>query len=157
VGARGDERDVSAAGHHGLMPPRDRPPAGPRGRAGASAEASAATHLAALGWTVLARNVRVGPDEIDLVARTPEPRCELVVVEVRGRSGPAFGSALESVDAPKVRRLYRALAALRRTGHPSVGPGPLMCPFRVDLVTMRRTRSGGWAVESHLRGLEPPG
>lgn len=138
------------------MPPRDRPPTGPRGRAGAAAEAAAAAHLVALGWTVLARNVRVGPDEIDLVARAPEPRCELVVVEVRGRSGPAFGSPLESVDGPKVARLYRAMAALRRDGHPSVGPGPLTHLSRVDLLTMSRTRSG-WAVEAHLRGLEPPG
>ena len=139
------------------MSPEDRPPAGPRGQTGASAEAAAASHLVARGWTVLARNVRVGRDELDLLACTPAPERELVAVEVRGRSGPGFGSGLESVDASKVARLYRAAAALRQTGHPSLGPGPLPRPLRVDLLVLRRTGSGGWIVEAHLRGLEPPG
>jgi putative endonuclease len=135
----------------------DHPPAGPRGRTGASAEAAAAAYLTAHGWTVLARNVRIGRDELDLVACSPAPEHELVAVEVRARTGSAFGSGLESVDGPKVARLYRATAALRRCGHPSLGPGPLRRPLRVDLLSLRRAGSGAWVVEVHLRGLEPPG
>lgn len=138
------------------MSPQERPPAGPRGRTGASAETAAAAHLTALGWRILARNVRVGRDELDLVAWTPAPEHELVVVEVRARAGSAFGSGLESVDARKVARLYRAVGALRRSGHPALGPGPLAQPVRVDLVVLRRAPSGAWVVEAHLHGLEPP-
>ena len=137
------------------MDPDTRTPAGPRGRTGASAEAAAAAWLVESGWTVLARNVRVGRDELDLLAR--DTRGDLVVVEVRARSGPAFGSGLESVDARKVARLYRAAARLGRCGHPALGPGPWARPLRVDLVTLRRKAGGSWHVEEHLRGLEPPG
>lgn len=136
------------------MEPDARTPAGPRGRTGASAEAAAAAWLTRSGWVVLAQNVRVGRDELDLLAR--DPRGEGVVVEVRARSGAAFGSGLESVDAHKVARLYRATANLRRVGHPALGPGPWPRPLRVDLVTLRRDPRGAWHVEEHLRGLEPP-
>jgi putative endonuclease len=137
------------------MQPRARPPAGPRGRTGASAEDAAARWLAAQGWTIVARNVRVGRDELDLLAR--DPQHTTVVVEVRARSGPAFGSAAESVDTRKVARLYRAAARLRRFGHAVAGLDPATAPLRVDLLTLRRDRGGGWRVDGHLRGLEPPG
>ena len=136
------------------MLPEDRPPSGPRGRTGAEAEAAAAAHLVAHGWIILARNVHIGRDELDLVARDPDRA--LVVVEVRARSGSAFGTGVESVDARKVARLYRAAGALRRDGHPALGPGALTHPLRVDLVTLRRHASGAWRVEAHIRGLEPP-
>ena len=132
----------------------ERTPAGPRGRIGAAAESAAADRLRQDGWTILARNLRVGGHELDLLAR--DPLDALVVVEVRARSGPAFGSGLESVDARKVARLYRAAAMLRRSGHPAVGPGPLAQPLRVDLLTLRRAGDGSWQVEAHLHGLEPP-
>lgn len=132
-----------------------RPPSGPRGRIGAAAEAAAAEYLVAQGWKVVARNIRIGRDELDLLAHTPPPR-ELVVVEVRARSGPAFGAAVESVDGRKVARLYRAAAALRRSGHPVLWPGPLPRVIRVDLITLRRRGSSDWTVEAHLQGLEPP-
>lgn len=137
------------------MQPAARPPAGPRGRTGALAEDAAARWLIRSGWTILARNVRVGRDELDLLARDPQDAA--VVVEVRARSGPAFGSGAESVDARKVARLYRAAATLRRVGHEAVGPGPLPTPLRVDLLTLRRDHGGAWRVEAHLCGLEPPG
>ncbi len=133
-----------------------RPPTGPRGAVGAAAEVAAAAHLEANGWTVLARNVRVGPDEIDIVALEPGSRASVVIVEVRSRSGRGFGSALESVDGGKVRRLYRAAMALRRGGHPAIVAALHSGPtWRVDLLTLRRS-GAGWAVEAHLRGLTPP-
>ncbi len=129
------------------MLPQGRLPSGPRGRTGASAEAAAAAHLEALGWVVLGRNLRVDGVELDIVGRPPEPESCLVIVEVRARSGPGFGSALESVDGRKVARLYRAALRLGRATDAS----------RVDLMALRRTPSGEWEVEQHLQGLEPPG
>ena len=139
------------------MDPNQRAPAGPRGATGAAAEAAAAAHLRDRGWTVLGRNLRVGRDEIDLFAREPEPSDVLVVVEVRARTRPGFGAAVESVDARKVGRLYRAAWALRRGGHPTLAAGDTDgAHWRVDLLTLRRDRRGDWRVERHLRGLHPP-
>ena len=46
-----------------------RPPAGPRGAIGAAAEDAAAAYLQRIGWTLLSRNIRLGPDELDIVAQ----------------------------------------------------------------------------------------
>jgi len=138
------------------MHPTSRPPAGPRGATGAAAEAAAAAHLVACGWTVLARNLRVGRNEVDIVARDPHPPT-LVVVEVRARSRPGFGAAIETVDGRKVARLYRAATNLARNGHPGLvlAPGE-SAAWRVDLLTLRSGTAGVWRVEQHLRGLSPP-
>lgn len=138
------------------MGPSSRPPAGPRGAIGAAAESAAAAYLRDRGWIVLARNLRVGRDEIDILAREPGSAV-LVVVEVRARSCPGFGVALESVDARKVAHLYRAAFALLRGGHadlPWTGLG--WAGWRVDLLTLRLGTDGRWQVEQHLRGLGPP-
>ncbi len=137
-------------------PPLTRPPAGPRGRVGASAEDAAAAHLVRAGWAVLARNLHLDRDEVDILAREGGPGGVLVVVEVRSVSGRSFGSPLESVDRRKVARLYRATMTLRRAGHPTLSPSLLRGrAWRVDLLTMRRSPDG-WTVEHHLRGLAPP-
>ncbi len=132
------------------------PPRGPRGVVGASAEHAAARHLAALGWVILARNVRVGRDEIDIVAIDPVAPTSIVIVEVRSASTPRFGSPRESVDRRKVGRLYRAAMSLRRFGHPAVALGSGSKVWRVDLLTLTRNHDREWVVEDHLRGVEPP-
>lgn len=139
------------------MTSSERPPAGPRGVVGAAAEDAAAHYLGQLGWTILARNLHLGTDEIDIVAVEPGRRPTLVIVEVRSRSGPHFGAAEESVDAPKVARLYRAALSLRRSGHAELSPGLTALPaWRVDLLTLVTDRAGGWTLGRHLRGLAPP-
>ena len=138
------------------MQPTQRAPAGPRGAIGAAAETAAAAVLRRRGWVVLGRNLRVGRDEIDILAREPGPPSVLVVVEVRAHSGSRFGSPLESVDDRKVARLYRAAWALRRHGHPAVAEVDLaLLRWRVDLLTLRHSAAGEWLVEQHLRGLQP--
>jgi len=80
----------------------------PAQRLGDRAEAVVARHLTGAGWTILARNVRVGRDELDVVGIDPgPPRC-LVVVEVRWRASRAFGLAEETVDERKRARIRRA-------------------------------------------------
>ena len=138
------------------MSTSSRPPSGPRGLIGAAAEDAAAAYLEGIGWAILARNIRLGADEIDIVARDEDEPPTLVVVEVRSRSVEGFGSALESMGGGKVVRLYRAAMALRRAGHPEVPWRDLsLADWRVDLLTMRR-RGRAWAVEAHLRALAPP-
>jgi putative endonuclease len=134
-----------------------RAPRGPRGALGAAAEDAAAEHLLRQGWSVLARNVRVGADELDIIALEPLSPPTLVVVEVRSRSGPRFGSAIESIDGHKVQRLYRAVSRLRRGGHPALGLDVPPCrEWRVDLLTLRRRGRDAWRIERHVRGLRPP-
>ena len=119
---------------------------------GASAEQQAAAHLEELGWRVVARNLKVGRDEIDVLAVDPGPPRTLVVVEVRSVRTPAFGAPEERVDRAKVGRLYRALAALGD----SLETDNTYChlPRRVDLVVVDRRSLPGQV--RHLRALEPP-
>jgi putative endonuclease len=70
--------------------------------AGSAAEALAAEFLQARGLAVVKRNYRCRGGEIDLIARDGST---LVFVEVRLRSGSAFGGARESITAAKRRRL----------------------------------------------------
>jgi putative endonuclease len=123
--------------------------------AGDRAEQLVAHHLARQGWTIIARNVRVGRSELDIVAR--DPRGTLVIVEVRSRSGPARGMPEESVDASKVARLYAAAWQLLGSGQLPGCEAPLgEARFRVDLVTVVRGVDGRCRLRGHLRGLTPP-
>jgi Holliday junction resolvase-like predicted endonuclease len=129
----------------------------PRRAAGDQAEEAAAGYLIGLGWSVLARNVRVGRAELDIVAVEPGVADAFVVVEVRSRSGPRFGAPEESVDAAKVARLYRAAWDLGREGMLPDGRRLPLGPPRVDLVALvrDRARGTGWQLHVHLRGLAP--
>jgi putative endonuclease len=81
------------------------------------------------GYVVVARNVRVGRDEIDVVANDGDVLC---FVEVRKRD--RFDDALRSVDAKKQSRISRAatkyLATIPR-------PWPV-CRFDVVIVAKDR-------------------
>ena len=95
-------------------------------RTGEWGERLAERTLAAEGYRILGRRVRVGRrDEIDLVARDGDI---LVFVEVKTRMGENYGRPIRSVDRDKRRALSRAavryLKALRY---------PRVC-FRFDVV-----------------------
>jgi len=81
--------------------------------AGRRGEDLAERHLVAQGYRILARNVHLRHAELDLVALD---RGELVFVEVRLRRSQRFGSAAESVDARKRRRIAAAAAELLARG-----------------------------------------
>src|SRR3954462_2009059 len=104
--------------------------------AGDAAEALVAARLSAAGWFILARNLRLGRDELDLVAVDPGPPPWLVVIEVRRRGRRDFGFAEESLDYRKRKALRRAIAALRDVPVlPDGTPLPPL-PLRVDLVAV---------------------
>ena len=123
-----------------------------RQRRGADAEQLAAEYIRGLGWRVVARNVKVGRDEVDVLALDPGPPRTLVNVEVRSLSVSAFGEPEERVDRGKVARLYRSLHAVASSLESDEGLGRL--PRRVDLVIVDR-RTGAPQIR-HLRALEPP-
>lgn len=73
-----------------------------RGRMG---EQLAASFLEERGYRVLAKNQRTPLGELDLVCRS---HSQVVVVEVKARSGDEYGAALEAIGPRKARRLRAA-------------------------------------------------
>lgn len=102
--------------------------------------------LAAAGWRILGRQVRVGRAELDIVAVDPAAPARLVVVEVRARSSRAFGLPEETVDARKRLRLRRAAQALREQGVLADGTVVPPLPLRLDLVVVEPPLQAGEAV-----------
>jgi putative endonuclease len=95
---------------------------------GRRAEDLAAAWLGRHGARVVARNLHLRHAELDLVALDGDALC---FVEVRARTGAGFGSAFESVDARKQRRIARAAAeALARL------PWPRHQSVRFDVVAV---------------------
>jgi putative endonuclease len=86
-------------------PPRTRRSTTARGR---TAERRAAWHYRLRGYRILGRNVRAGGVELDLIVRRGR---RLVFVEVKQKSGPAYGDPIEAVDEWKQARLRRGIDA----------------------------------------------
>lgn len=121
-------------------------------RIGDAAERLVGNRLEAQGWTVLARNVRVGRDEVDLLAVDPGPPRALVVVEVRRRNRRDFGFAEETLDYRKRTALRRAVGTLlERATLPDGTPLPHL-PMRVDLVALDVDGDGRQSIRHH-RGI----
>jgi len=101
----------------------------PRHALGQIAEAAVARWLTEAGWHVVERRAR-SPfgGEVDIVALDPDRA--LVAIEVRARRSVRAGASASTVDATKVMRLRRTLAAT------AAGGGYGHCALRVDLVTV---------------------
>jgi len=112
-----------------------------RQQSGDSAEALVAGRLSELGWTLLARNVRVGRGELDIVAVDPGPPPTLVVVEVRWRAERGYGLPEETLDWRKRRHLRRAALGLIERGLPDGRSLPHL-PLRFDLVAVEPPEDG---------------
>lgn len=123
-------------------------------RIGDAGEDLAAARLEAAGWTILARNVRLGRDELDLIAIDPGPPAALVVVEVRRRGRRDFGLAEESLDYRKRAALRRAVGELRAAGVLPDGHRLPSLPLRVDLVAIDPAPNGALSVRHH-RAIRP--
>ena len=102
-----------------------------RGRAG---EALAAAYLELVGCHGVARNVRLGGVEVDLVVDDGPSR---VLVEVRLRSRGDYGGAAATLDRRKCERLRRAASVLSQNGVPHP---------RIDVVTIDLTDTGATIV-----------
>jgi putative endonuclease len=94
---------------------------------GAAAEDRALAYLLRQGLALVVRNYRCKGGEIDLVMRAADGT--LAFVEVRQRSGRAFGGAAASVTPAKQRRVLRAaehyLGTLDHTPPCRLEPGHL--------------------------------
>jgi putative endonuclease len=113
---------------------------------GDAAEELVGARLAANGWRVLARNVRVGRFELDLVAVDPGPPPSLVIVEVRWRARRDFGLPEETVDYRKRVHLRAGALALLERGAIGDGGDPLpRLALRIDLVVVEPPAGPGRA------------
>jgi putative endonuclease len=122
-------------------------------RIGDAAEALVAGRLERAGWTILARNLRVSRDELDLLAIDPGPPAALVVVEVRRRGRRDFGFAEETVDHRKRATLRRAVATLLERGTlPDGRPLPVL-PIRIDLIALDVGPDGRPSVRHHRAAI----
>lgn len=105
----------------------------------------AVRELEAAGMVVLERNWRCRerelPGEIDVIARDGR---DLVVCEVKTRSGTAFGTPAEAVTRDKQVRLRRLGAAWLRES------GLRVAAIRFDVVGVVRDRDG--VTVEHIRG-----
>jgi putative endonuclease len=77
----------------------------PHLRAGRSGEAQAEKFLKKAGLKIIARNVRVGYDELDLIAKQGDT---LIFVEVKTRANENFGRPAAAVNRAKRKKLSRA-------------------------------------------------
>jgi len=77
----------------------------PHLRTGRRGEAQAAGYLKGAGYTLIARNVRVGRDELDLILKQNET---VVFAEVKTRKNERFGRPVSAVNPAKRRKLSRA-------------------------------------------------
>jgi putative endonuclease len=71
-------------------------------------EALVAAQLEAAGYRILARNVRVDRNELDIIASLGRL---VIFCEVRTRSSNALIEPAESIDRAKIARVRRAAAA----------------------------------------------
>ena len=113
---------------------------------GAEGESRAAAFLARRGYRIVARNVRAGGVEIDIVAL----RGRLVVfVEVKTRRSRSFGPPEAAVDGRKQARLVRGAAAWLQAHR------GLARRTRFDVIICEPgsggDTSGGWRLR-HLEG-----
>jgi putative endonuclease len=123
-------------------------------RLGDAGERLVAARLERAGWTILARNLRVGRSELDLVAVDPGPPRALVVIEVRRRGRRDFGLAEETLDHRKRAALRRAVGSLLGSRSLPDGMALPALPLRVDLVAIDAGPDGRLSVRHH-RGIHP--
>ena len=95
---------------------------------GERAEQMACSHLTSLGFDVVARNVRVGRLEIDIIARRGRL---LVFCEVRSRASSYVMTPAQSIDHRKVARCRQAAVQWLRAN-----PQPGSPQMRFDVASV---------------------
>jgi putative endonuclease len=123
-------------------------------RIGDAGEQMVALRLEAAGWLILARNLRLGRDEVDLLAVDPGPPRTLVVVEVRRRNRRDFGLAEETLDRRKRGALRRVVGGLLAAGALPDGRVLPRLPLRIDLVALDVDAAGEPSLRHH-RAIAP--
>lgn len=93
---------------------------------GNSGEDSACEYLQKKGYSIIERNWRSGHKELDLIASNGS---ELVIVEVKTRSGRQFGNPQDAVTDRKIMRIVSA-------AHAYVRYHRIDLPVRFDIISI---------------------
>ena len=120
---------------------------------GDDGERLAAIRLEALGWRIIARNLRVCRAEVDILAIDPSDPPSLVLVEVRRRNRRDFGLAEETVDFRKRNAMRRAAGELAMRPVLPDGRRVPDLPVRVDLIAIDAGPDGRPSLRHH-RGID---
>ena len=124
-----------------VAPPRPFSSTSTRHTRGREAEEAAATRLRANGFRILWQNLRIGPLELDLVAKKGEL---VVVVEVRTRGPGSFEKPLASISRTKRRTILRAVSALWKG---RLSKMPEVARLRIDVAAVTHDREGAMTIE----------
>jgi len=108
---------------------------------GREAEEAAAVRLQANGFRILWRNLRIGPLELDLVAKKGDL---VVVVEVRTRGPGSFEKPLASISRTKRRTILRAVSALWKG---RISKMPEVARIRIDVAAVTHDGAGAMTME----------
>jgi putative endonuclease len=109
---------------------------------GRQGEAIARAHLLSLGYEVLGRNIRIGRDEVDLLARDPEDGT-LVFVEVKARR------SVHEDYRPELNMTHRKRRAMSRAARAYVAREEYEGGYRMDLICV----AAGLVID-HVKELE---
>ncbi len=112
---------------------------------GQAGEQAARDHLKRSGFKLVQSNYRCPLGEIDIIARDKNVT---VIVEVRTKTGSAYGAPEESITKEKARRLNRlALYYLQNVCRREV-------PCRIDLVAVMLNKDDLSVVRlNHIKGI----
>ncbi|GEM_PF-89325 len=131
--ALNDDRTVSAAVTWAFWPHKKTELPLDRKKLGALGEKLAAGHLKKHGYRIVECNYHCREGEIDIVARQKDT---LVFVEVRTKTGTAFGTPEESVTKAKKHKMVAAAFKYLRT------KGNTDADWRIDLVAVQFDLTG---------------
>lgn len=116
-----------------------------RQQVGQKGEEAASKYLKELGYSIVETNYRCKLGEIDIIARDGKM---VVIVEVRTKTGLAFGRPEESINREKARKLHRlALQYIQSNYHQDI-------PSRIDLVAVMIERNSGLVKDiRHIKNI----
>ena len=109
---------------------------------GKKAEDAACSFLQRNGLSLIQRNYHCRHGEIDLIMQDSET---LVFVEVRYRSSTKYGSAAESVDGNKQRKLVF-------TANHYLQKNPTNKPSRFDVIALSPQQEPEWITNAFMDG-----
>lgn len=116
-----------------------------RQQVGQKGEEAACEYLKERGYTIIETNYRCKLGEIDIIARDG---AMVVIVEVRTKTGLAFGRPEESINQEKAKKLHRlALQYIQSHYHQEM-------PSRIDLVAVILERNSGRVKDvKHIKNI----
>lgn len=116
-----------------------------RQKVGQMGEQAARDYLEKQGYSIIETNYRCKLGEIDIIARDGEM---VVIVEVRTKTGLAFGRPEESINRDKARKLNRlALQYIQANYHREISS-------RIDLIAVMIEKNSGLVKDvKHIKNI----